>query len=70
MNINRNVGTADRIIRIVVGVALIALTLTTQVAAPFLYVLWLVAALALVTGAVGFCPAYAVLRLSTARSSR
>ncbi len=70
MKLQQNVGTMDRGIRIIVGIALLALALVTPIATPFLYVVWLVAAIALVTGIVGFCPLYAVIGLSTARSPR
>jgi len=40
------------------------------VTAPVLYVTWVVAAVALATGIVGFCPLYAILRLSTAPARR
>ncbi len=35
-------------------------------AGPLLAVAWVVAAIALVTGAIGFCPLYLVLGISTA----
>ena len=34
--------------------------------APLLAVVWLVGAIALLTGAIGFCPLYFVLGISTA----
>ena len=70
MNLKSNESAADRIIRIAVGVLLAALAITGTVTVPLAYVAWIVAAIALVTGAVGFCPLYAVLRISTrARAS-
>jgi hypothetical protein len=65
MNLKLNESTLDRAIRVVLGVTLVALALFGGVAAPLLYVVWVVAAIALVTGVVGFCPLYAVLRFST-----
>jgi hypothetical protein len=62
-----NEGTIDRVIRVALGVALayIGWTLGGGVWSIVLYVL---AALLLVTGAVGFCPVYRVLgNLTTAR---
>jgi Inner membrane protein YgaP-like, transmembrane domain len=61
-----NVGTVDRIIRFALGVALVAVALAGSVAAPLVYVVWIVAAIALVTGAVGFCPLYSLFGFSTA----
>jgi hypothetical protein len=70
MNLKSNESTADRVIRIVVGIVLAALAVTGTVTAPLAFLVWIVAAIALVTGAVGLCPLYAVLRISTrARAS-
>lgn len=66
MKLPLNEGPIDRIIRIVAGIGLAALALAGAVTAPLLYVVWLVAAIAVVTGAVGFCPLYFVFRFSTA----
>jgi hypothetical protein len=60
-----NEGPIDRGIRIVLGVALLAAAAVGLVAAPIVYVTSVVGAVALVTGIVGFCPLYAILRLST-----
>ena len=62
-------GTIDRI-RIMLGIALAAVALAGAVTAPWLYVVWAVAAIALVTGVVGFCPIYAVFRFSTKPATR
>ncbi len=56
----KNVGSVDRGIRIVGGVALIALAATGTVGVWG----WL-GVVALATGLVGWCPPYAVLGLST-----
>ena len=61
----RNMGTADRSIRAAVGVAAVVLALLAGAASAPGIVLWIVAALMLGTAAVGFCPIYAALRLST-----
>ncbi len=55
----RNVGLADRIIRTAIGVAVIGIGIA--------YHSWwgLAAALPLVTAAVGFCPLYSLLGIST-----
>jgi hypothetical protein len=66
MKLPTNVGSIDRLIRIVLGTGLVALALAGSLAAPLVVVLWLVAAIALVTGAIGFCPLYFVLGISTA----
>jgi hypothetical protein len=55
-----NVGGIDRILRIVVGLALIALTLTGTIG------VWgWIGVVPLATAAFGFCPLYTVLGFST-----
>lgn len=55
-----NVGPLDRILRIVAGLALIALTLTGQIG------LWgWVGLVPLGTALLGFCPAYTLLGINT-----
>ena len=65
MKFGTNEGTIDRVIRIVLGIALAAVAVAGAVSAPWLYVVWVVAAIALVTGVVGFCPLYALFRVNT-----
>jgi hypothetical protein len=59
----------DRIIRIVFGIGLVGLALAGSVTAPILYIVWAVAVIALVTGIVGFCPLYALFRISSKRGA-
>jgi hypothetical protein len=61
---------ADRAIRIVLGVILLAASFAGMLAAPVVYVAGLVGAIALVTGLTGFCPLYALLRVSTSPARR
>ncbi len=60
-----NEGTADRVIRVVVGIVLLALYFMGTVTGTLGWVALVVGIIALATGAVGFCPLYAVLGLST-----
>lgn len=55
-----NEGTLDRFIRVVIGIALLSLT----VAGPK-SMLGLIGIVPLVTGIVGFCPLYRLVGLST-----
>jgi ABC-type polysaccharide/polyol phosphate export permease len=55
-----NVGTVDRILRIVVGIILIALVFV----GPHTPWGW-IGVIPLVTGIVGFCPAYSAFGLNT-----
>lgn len=55
-----NEGTIDRALRVVVGLVLVGLAASSTVGA------WgWIGILPLVTGAVGFCPAYAIFGMST-----
>lgn len=64
MNIARNEGTIDRVVRIVVGLALIALVFVGP-QTPWGWV----GAVLLVTGLVGWCPAYRLLGIKTCRTA-
>ena len=56
----KNVGGADRIIRIVVGIALIAAAATGAIG------VWgYIGVVALATGLMGWCPPYAILGFNT-----
>ncbi len=70
MKLQINEHPLDRVIRVVLAVILIAAAAAGLVAAPWIDAAWVVGALLLLTGAVGFCPLYAVLRFSTARPRR
>lgn len=63
-----NESTADRIIRAVLGIALLVLGLGGFVTGTLGTVLIIIGALALGTGLIGFCPLYALLKISTKKS--
>lgn len=65
----KNMGTADRTIRSVLGVLLLVLILTGTISGTVGTILGIVAALFLLTSAMGFCPAYLPLKLSTLRKT-
>lgn len=57
-----NVGSIDRVLRIVIGIALIAATVAGQIG------LWgWIGIVPLLTAFVGYCPAYQVFGLSTCK---
>ena len=58
-----NVGSTDRMIRIVI--AIVAAILAVVVGGTFGVVLWIVAAIMLVTGIVRVCPLYMPFKFST-----
>ena len=61
--LTKNVGTADRIIRIVVGLVLIGVFFTSSMTGWSW--LLLIGIVPLVTGLMGTCPAYTLLGTST-----
>lgn len=54
----------DRTLRAIIGIALVIL-MFTYLTGAWLWVAGIVAAVLLVTAAVGYCPLYALLRIST-----
>ena len=57
----------DRVLRVVVGIALILLYLFGVVGGTLGIVLIIVGAIALITGLVGFCPLYSLLKIQTSK---
>ncbi|MCA9913954.1 MAG: DUF2892 domain-containing protein [Anaerolineae bacterium] len=69
----RNVGSTDRIIRFVLGIALIALGIYlngTDAGTLGLVVPVLVGLVLIVTGALNFCPIWAVVGINTIRGEK
>ncbi|KPK27255.1 MAG: hypothetical protein AMJ66_11295 [Betaproteobacteria bacterium SG8_40] len=62
---NPNVGSADRVIRIIVGLGLVSLFFILEGAARWLGVIGVVL---IATAVINFCPLYKVLGLSTTGS--
>jgi len=60
-----NESSADRIIRGILGVALLLVAFLAVPAGALQIVLIVIGAVLLVTGAIGFCPMYRILGLST-----
>jgi Inner membrane protein YgaP-like, transmembrane domain len=65
----KNVGSADKIIRIVAGLALIAFALFGPAELGWKWVGW-IGVVPILTALFGWCPAYAVLGLRTCRMDR
>jgi hypothetical protein len=61
----RNMGIADRLIRIGLAASVAVLYFTRQLSPTAGIILGILGAIFLVTGLVGFCPLYLPLRLST-----
>jgi hypothetical protein len=62
-----NVGKVDKVVRIVVGAALIALTFVGPFTAT-LYPWGLIGIVPLATGLIGWCPAYSIFGIKTCKS--
>lgn len=62
---NRNVGTPDRIIRVVLAAVAVVAAILVGLPSALGIVLLVVAAVLVGTAAVGFCPAYRVFGVST-----
>ena len=60
-----NLSTVDRVLRVVLGLAIVAYFLTTPYQAVAL-----VGVILAVTGLVGWCPIYRLLRVSTRRHAQ
>lgn len=60
----KNVGKTDRVIRVVIGLALLSLLLIIRSKLRFI---GLIGILPLITAAAGFCPVYALFHISTSR---
>ena len=63
----KNVGTIDRVIRALIGVAVVAAWYTGALTGTALIVAGVVAVIMIGTSAVSFCPLYRVLGMSTCR---
>lgn len=61
----RNMGSTDRIVRGIVGVAAAIIAFLAGAGSALGIVLWIVAALMLGTAAAGYCPLYTALRISS-----
>jgi hypothetical protein len=61
----RNVGTIDRIVRIVLGIILIAVFALNMVASPWSYLVVLIGIIALATGIFGTCGLYSLIGMNT-----
>jgi hypothetical protein len=63
-----NESAVDRVIRVVLGIVLLALYFTGFVTGGLGIALLVVGAVSLLTGIVGFCPLYSLLKINTNKS--
>jgi len=67
---SKNVGAVDRGIRLVIGIALLALGFFHVITGTMAIVAYVVGAVALVTGSVSYCPAWSVFGINTCQTAR
>jgi amino acid transporter len=65
MKLNKNLGTLDRIIRLVIAAVIAILYFTGNLSGLAAIILGILAVFFVVTSLVGFCPGYALFGLST-----
>ena len=65
----KNMGTADRVVRILIALAIAGLYFTGRISGTLAIVLGIVAVMFLLTSLVGSCPGYLPLGLSTCKRS-
>ncbi|MHB8163366.1 MAG: YgaP family membrane protein [Methanoregula sp.] len=61
----KNVGMIDRVVRIILGIALIGVFALNMVASPGSYLVALIGLIALITGVVGTCALYSLIGMNT-----
>ena len=68
----KNEGTADRVIRVVIGIALLCLLFLLRVHGPNYWIGWLglIGLVPLLTGLLGACPMYSLLGIRTCKVSQ
>lgn len=65
MKLTPNMGSADRIVRVVLAAVFAALNLFGMVGGTLGVILWVLAAVFVLTSVVSFCPLYLPFKLST-----
>ncbi len=65
----KNMGTADRVIRTLLAIVIAVLFFSGKIAGALGIILGIVAIVFLLTSAVGFCPLYVPLKISTRKKS-
>lgn len=63
----KNVGSIDKIVRIVIAIVALWAAYTHQVASPWDYVLYAVAGIMIVTSFMGSCPLFSIFGINTCK---
>jgi len=66
----KNVGTIDRIVRVIVAILVIVLYVTGAITGTLAIVLLVLSAIFILTSAISFCPLYFPLHISTAKKRK
>lgn len=61
----RNIGTTDRIVRIIAGLAAVLIASLVSMNGSLQITMWVIGGILLVTAAIGFCPLYGIIHCST-----
>jgi len=66
----KNMGAADRVIRILLAIVVAVLYFTNQISGTLAIILGVVAVIFLLTSIVSFCPLYVPFKLSTKKAEK
>ena len=61
----KNTGTVDRIVRVVIGIILLYAVATGMVQGIVMYVAGILGLMMLVTAALAYCPLYTIMKINT-----
>lgn len=64
----KNMGTLDRLIRLIVALAIVVLLVTKTLAGTLAIILGILAVVFLLTSAIAFCPLYVPFKISTCKN--
>ncbi|GAB4377835.1 MAG: DUF2892 domain-containing protein [Calditrichia bacterium] len=67
MQVSKNMGTVDRVIRVVVAIVIAILYFTGNISGLAAIILGILAIIFLLTSVVSFCPLYAPFKISTCK---
>lgn len=65
----KNMGTVDRVIRVLLAVVVLILYLTGNITGLAAIILGIIAVIFVVTSIIGFCPLYVPFKISTIKKS-
>jgi len=66
----KNMGTADKAIRVIIGIIIVALYFTNVITGTLAIVLGVVAVAFFLTSAINFCPIYAPFGIKTCKTEK